>query len=66
MKKSVGSDYVLTFGKYSGMSIDEISEIDLSYVIWLNEQKILKIEREFMEACLLDEYECDVDYYDIF
>lgn len=50
-------DYVMSFGKYKGHTLDEISDDDPGYVVWLADENILRIEKEFLEAVRKDDME---------
>ena len=46
---------VVTFGKYKGKTLDEISDINPSYICWLKENvKTIKIPKWLVEACERD------------
>jgi len=64
--KEVNGDWVMTFGKYKGRTLDEISNNDPSYVVWLSDEKVLKIEKEFLEAVRRDdmEHDCYGDHWE--
>jgi len=45
----------ITFGKYSGKTFDEISDIDPEYILWLDENvKTIKFERSWIDAIQMD------------
>lgn len=35
---------ILTFGKYKGMTVEQISNLNPSYLLWLNKNKIQNFE----------------------
>jgi broad specificity phosphatase PhoE len=39
----------ITFGKYKGKTFQEILEIQPSYILWLQEEKIIKFSQEILE-----------------
>lgn len=41
--------YKMTFGKYKGMSVEEILEIDANYILWLSDEKITKVSEEILQ-----------------
>ena len=44
---------VVSFGKYEGMTLEEISEINPKYILWLNENcNSILIPRELVDSCL--------------
>lgn len=48
-------DDVLTFGKFSGQSIDYVAEHEPSYIIWLADEKIVEFSRDILEAAEIDD-----------
>jgi len=55
---------VLDFGKYKGKTLDEVGDIDPSYICWLHENiKSVKIPKWFAEACERDVREEDEVLY---
>lgn len=58
------SDFVMTFGKYKGQSLEQIAEHDGQYILWLNNESVLRIDREFLDAVEMDERENDNELYD--
>lgn len=55
----VGADFVMPFGKYKGRTLDDISDHDPGYVVWLADEGVLKIEKPFMDAVRRDDMEMD-------
>lgn len=49
----------MPFGKYRGKSLDEIADGDPGYIVWLADERVLRVEREFLDACRMDDYEDD-------
>lgn len=46
---------VITFGKHKGKTLDEISNIEPSYICWLKKNvKTIKISKSLVEACERD------------
>ena len=41
-----GLNHVIKFGKYSGMTVKQIGELDSEYIIWLHENNIIKPNAE--------------------
>jgi len=46
-------------------TLDQISDNDPSYVVWLADEGVLKIEREFLEAVRMDDMEAESEMRDI-
>lgn len=58
-------EYVLPFGKYNGKLLDEISEIDPSYIVWLHENvKTITIPKEYMDEVKMNIYEREDEFLD--
>lgn len=55
-----GPAHRIFFGKYQGLTLDQISDKDPSYVLWLADNKILGIKQSFLDAIRRDEIESDV------
>ena len=53
------ADFVMPFGKYKGRTLDDISDNDPEYVVWLADENVLKIERRFLDAVRQDDMESD-------
>ncbi len=52
---------IITFGKYKGKSFDEISEIEPSYIFWLDENVDgIKFSKKWLELVEWDEREREV------
>ena len=51
------ADFVMPFGKYKGLKLDEIADNDGQYVMWLHDTKILRVEKNFREVVEMDERE---------
>lgn len=49
----------MPFGKYKGRTLDDISDNDPSYIMWLADENVLKIERRFLDAVRQDDMESD-------
>ena len=47
----------MPFGKYRGQALDQISDNDPGYVVWLADENVLKIERGFLDAVRMDDME---------
>lgn len=62
MANEAGSNHVLSFGKYKGKTILQVLEKDPSYIIWLNDNKILNIEEQIVEEAIELKYEEEDDY----
>ena len=55
---------VLDFGKYKGKTLDEVADIDPSYICWLHENvKTVRIPKWLVEACERDVREEDAELY---
>jgi hypothetical protein len=48
------ADFIMPFGKYRGRTLDDISEDDLGYVVWLADENVLTIETQFLDAVRCD------------
>jgi hypothetical protein len=59
------ADFVMTFGKYRGQTLGQISYNDPGYVVWLADENVLKIEREFLDAVRMDDMEAESVMRDI-
>ena len=58
-------NYIMTFGKYRGQTLDYIGEYDVSYLMWLDQDKVLKdIDPKFIESYLQDYYALEYNYVD--
>ena len=55
----------MPFGKYRGHSLDQISDNDPGYVVWLADENVLKIERKFLDAVRMDDMEAESEMRDI-
>jgi hypothetical protein len=51
------ASFVMPFGKYKGRTLDDISDLDPGYVVWLADENVLKIEVEFLDAVRWDDME---------
>jgi hypothetical protein len=49
--------FVMPFGKYKGHTLDDISDLDPGYIVWLADENVLKIEVEFLDAVRWDDME---------
>ena len=52
---------LLTFGKYRGMTPDEVSEHDPSYVVWMYETIKPKKCSSFLYECCMHDLKPDVE-----
>ena len=43
---------IMSFGKYKGKKLDEILTEDPSYIIWLDENKIIEVSEELLISAL--------------
>lgn len=50
----VGFSFVMPFGKYKNKTLFDISEENPSYIKWLDEKGIYKIEDDLLIKCLSD------------
>jgi isopentenyldiphosphate isomerase len=60
-------DHIITFGKYKGMSLGQILELEYSYILWLNVNNVLKLDSDLVHAAR--EYECEdeqPEYHDLY
>lgn len=55
----------MTFGKHKGLTLDQISDNDPGYVMWLSDENVLKIERGFLDAVRMDDMEAESEMRDI-
>lgn len=68
------ADFVMPFGKYKGQSLEQISEHDGQYILWLRDEKVIRIASEFSDAVEMDVRELESEtrdiiaehYYDIY
>jgi hypothetical protein len=51
-------DDVITFGKFKGQTFDKIADVEPSYIVWLNDEGIVKFPKEIIEAA---EWDMNVD-----
>jgi hypothetical protein len=42
--------FVVEFGKHKGKTLEQIAEQDNAYILWLDQENVLNIEQEFLEA----------------
>lgn len=59
------ADFVMPFGKYRGQTLDQISDNDPGYVVWLADENVLKIGSEFLDAVRMDDMESESEMQDI-
>lgn len=59
-KQPYGPSHKISFGKYQGLTLDQISDKDPSYLVWLADNKILAIKPSFLDLVRRDEIESDV------
>ena len=59
------ADFLMPFGKYRGQTLDQIADNDPGYVVWLADENVLKIEREFLDAVRMDDMEAEAEMRDI-
>ena len=64
-------DFVMPFGKYCGKTLGEIAEYDGQYILWLHNERILRIDKRFRKDVEMNErelrnivYEHYFDVYD--
>jgi len=50
----VGFSFVMPFGKYKNKTLFDISEENPSYIKWLDEKGIYKIEDDLLIKCLVN------------
>lgn len=48
------NDHVMTFGKYKGMTLEDIADENPSYIIWLVDNNILDINVKLVSDCMAD------------
>ena len=65
MKPATG-ETKLSFGAYRGRTLDEIAEINPGYIVWLAEERVLLIDRQFHKAARADAMEDDDLVYSCF
>ena len=46
VKETVGSDYVLTFGKYKGKALWWVLMNDCGYLVWLVDNDVLSVSED--------------------
>ena len=51
------ASFVMSFGKYKGRTLDDISDLDPGYVVWLADENVLKIDDEILDAVRCDDME---------
>jgi hypothetical protein len=51
MSKGKTHEFVVSFGKHRGKTLDQIADEDVSYILWLDSAGVLKIEEEFLDTC---------------
>jgi len=59
-------EFVVEFGKHKGKSLEQIAEDDNAYILWLDRENVLSIERDFLAACQMDDYLDDGERWDAF
>jgi hypothetical protein len=47
----VGANHQLTFGKHKGKLLGDLIDEDYSYILYLHNKKILKIEHWIVDKC---------------
>ena len=52
-------DYMLTFGRHKGNTLEYVSRIDPSYIIWLSENVLKGMDNDIVQ-----EAADDVEYFD--
>lgn len=60
-------EYVLTFGKHKGKKVEDIIELDPGYILWIDENKLAKIDEEILnvaEEADRNEDWGEIDMYD--
>jgi hypothetical protein len=64
--KEVKLTDTITFGKHTGKTFNEISNIDPDYILWLDENvKDVKLPKKWIEAVEMDIRERDSELHDI-
>ena len=59
-------EFVLEFGKHKGKSLERIAEEDNAYILWLDREDVLVIDREFLKSCQMDDYLDDGERWSAF
>ena len=65
----VGINYVITFGKHQGRLLGDVAEEEPRYIVWLDDEKILKIDPAILARCqseVDDENDMRGTIFDIF
>jgi hypothetical protein len=47
----VGANYQLTFGKHKGKLLGDLIDNEYNYILYLHQNKILKIEQWIIDKC---------------
>lgn len=55
---------VLTFGKYKGMTVRYILDVDPSYILWLDEEKICSISQSILDNATDEDLNQQLDEMD--
>jgi hypothetical protein len=62
MKKVVGYDDIISFGKYRGRDFGWIAGYDPSYIMWLYEESIFKFDEGIVKAAIMDSlHDCPLE-----
>lgn len=61
VERLVRRDFVMPFGKYKGLALNEISGTDPGYIVWLADEGIFRIEKAFLNPVRQDDMENDED-----
>jgi hypothetical protein len=57
---------IITFGKHTGKTFDEIADIDPDYILWLDENvKDVKLPKKWLECVEMDVRERNSELHDI-
>jgi len=60
------ADSILDFGKHVGLSLDEIAEVDPTYIIWMNDNLGgFDINQEFVDSVRMDIEEEEAESFDV-
>jgi len=57
MKPKLKNDHIMVFGKYRGMTLEDIADGDPSYIIWLTDNNVLDINVKLISDCMGDTME---------
>ena len=51
LKMAVNKTTALPFGKYKGLTVEQIMKIDADYLLWCDAHKIIYINWKLLEEC---------------